>query len=72
MKKMVAFSLAIAMLMSLVSVASAQELWFHTSVSCTDTTSYYDVDNLHIYKVYTCDDNSIYVYQLESKGENNL
>ena len=37
MKKMVALALAIAMMVSLVSVASAQELWFHTSVSCTDT-----------------------------------
>ena len=65
MKKMVALALAIAMMVSLVSVASAQKLWFHTSVSCTDTTSYYDVDNLHIYKVYTCDDNSIYVYHFD-------
>ena len=63
MKKMVALVLAIAMMMSLASMASAQE--FTIKVSCTSTTSYSDAPSKVFKQSYT-GTGKIYVYSYDN------
>ncbi len=65
MKKLLVAIVLSCLFLSVISAANAQDVWFHTYVSCTDTTTYFDVNDGYTYKVFTCDDNTIYVYHFD-------